>query len=325
MMKMAKVHAVPIGTLIVLTLCIAASGVLANEGAQGDTTITAEGGAAKALDRSFTLAVDGTIEVSNVRGSVTIAGGDGNEVKLGGSLGAGSKLSIESNAKRLELHVESGNDGGWLGNKGPRSDTDLVLHVPHGISVKLDVVSANSKVDHIDGKSIEVDNVSGDVAVNGAARSIEIDSVSGDVSMQVMRAGATERTHLQTVSGNIKASGADGRVKLETVSGTVTFTTPSVSELGTESVSGDIDATVTPTKGARIRAETMSGNLRLHLPANVTARIHAETFSGSLRTDFGKVVRAEYGPGSTLDVDGGDSGTRIDAQSFSGSVELRKQ
>ena len=69
----------------------------------------------------------------------------------------------------------------------------------------------------------------------------------------------------------------------------------------------------------------MSGSLHLRLPADLAARIHAETFSGDLKTDYGKVVKAEFGPGSSLDVDGGDSGTRINEQSFSGNVELRKQ
>ena len=313
---MTKVVKITTGILLALG---AAMPVLAAE-----ETIVADGGAAKTLDRSFALAADGLVEVNNVRGSVTITGGGANEVKLGGSLGAGSKLVVEGDARRLELRVEA-EKGGWFGGHGPASDTRLVLNVPHTASVKLDVVSADGKVENIDGKSIEINNVSGNVQVNGAARNIEVDSVSGGVTLQVTRAGATERAHLQSVSGDIKASGADGRVKLETVSGTVTFAAPTVAELGAESVSGTIDISAAPARGARVRAETMSGNLCLRLGADLAARIHAETFSGSLKSDWGKIVKAEFGPGTTLDVDGGDAGTRVDAQSFSGNVELRKQ
>ena len=322
-MKTAKAHAVPIGTLFALALCAATAPALASEKSRTETSIEA-GNSAKALDSTYKLAADGAIDVSNVRGSVTITGGSEDGVKLSGSLGAGSKLMVEGSGRRLEMRVETERSGSWSGN-GPRSDTDLVLNVPHGISIKLDVVSANSKVSNVDGRSIEVDNVSGNVRVEAAARNIEIDSVSGDVVLQVTRAGVSERTHLQTVSGNIRANGADGRVKLETVSGTLSFVSPSVAELSTESVSGNIEATTKPAKGGRVRAETMSGNLRLRLGADLAARIHAETFSGTLKTDFGKVVRAEHGPGSSLDVDTGGDGTRIDAQSFSGNVELRKQ
>lgn len=316
---MAKVYAVSIGVLLAATAAAAANAP------RTETTIATEGDTAKTLDRSFPLEADGTIEVSNVRGSVTITGGSRDGVKLGGSLGAGSKLAVEGDARRLEMRVESEKGGGWFGGNGPRNDTSLVLEVPHGASVKLDVVSASGKIGNLDGKSIEVGNVSGEVRVDAAARSIEIDSVSGNVTLQATRAGAVERAHLQTVSGDIKADGAGGRVKLETVSGGVAFSAPTVDELGAESVSGTIEATFAPVQGARIRAETMSGDLRLRLPAGLAARIHAETFSGRLRSDYGKVAKAEFGPGSSLDVDTGDDATRIDAQSFSGSVELRKQ
>ena len=325
-MKTARAYYAPVRSLLALALCAAASAAFAGEGsAATDLTITTEGDASKTLDRSFAFSADGLIDVSNVRGSVTITGGGGNEVKLGGSLGSGSKLVVEGDARRLEMRVEA-EKGGWFNGHGPGSDTSLVLNVPRGASIKLDVVSANGKVENIDGKSIEIDNVSGNVHVDGAAHSIEVDSVSGDVTLQVTRAGANERTHLQSVSGDIRASGADGRVKLETVSGTLTFTAPTINEFSAESVSGSIEAGFAPSKGARVRSETMSGNLVLRLPADLAARIHAETFSGSLKTDYGKVVKAEYGPGSTLDVGNGEGGgTRIDAQSFSGNVTLRKQ
>ncbi|WP_347262258.1 DUF4097 family beta strand repeat-containing protein [Rudaea sp.] len=322
-MKTAKACTVPIRSVFALALCAAASAAVG--ATPTDLTITTEGDAAKALEQSFALAADGLIDVSNVRGSVTVTGGGANEVKLGGSLGAGSKLVVEGDARRLQLRVEA-EKSGWFNGHGPARDSSLVLSVPHGVSVKLDLVSADGKIENIDGKSIEIDNVSGSVRVDGAARSIEIDSVSGDVTLQVTRAGATERTHLQSVSGDIRANGADGRVKLETVSGTLTFAAPTVAEFSAESVSGNVEAGFAPGKGARVRAETMSGSLLLHLPADLAARLHAETFSGSLKTDWGKVVKAEYGPGSTLDIDGSDSsGTRIDVQSFSGNVTLRKQ
>jgi DUF4097 and DUF4098 domain-containing protein YvlB len=277
-----------------------------------------------ALPAAF--AADGTIEISNVRGSVSITGGNADRVTLGGSLGAQSKLSIESSNRHLELHVESeGKSGGWLGSRGPQSDTALVLSVPHGVSLKLDLVSADGKFNGIDGKSVEIDNVSGNVVIDAAPRSVDVDSVSGNVALQTAHAGVTEHAHLQTVSGNINVTGTDGRVKLETVSGKITFAAPTVAEFGAESVSGSIEASAAPAKAARFHVETMSGNLHLHLPAAVSARVHAETFSGGLHSDFGTVNKVEFGPGSNLDVRMGEGDARVEAQSFSGNVELRKQ
>ncbi|HEY8010636.1 MAG TPA: DUF4097 family beta strand repeat-containing protein [Rudaea sp.] len=288
-------------------------------------TISADGNAAKTLDRSYSFAGDGTIEVSNVRGSVTVTGGNQDRVTLTGSLGAGSKLTIEGSARHLDLHVESASSGGFFGGHGPGSDSTLVLIVPHASAVKLDLVSADGKVSGVDGKSLEVDCVSGKLVLSSAATSVDVDSVSGDVSFEAARTGATEHVHLQTVSGNIDAKGVGGRVKLETVSGRIGFASPEVSEFNAESVSGAIEATTGLAKSGRMHVETLSGSLRAHLPANLSARIHGQTFSGSLRSDFGTVSKAEFGPGSDLDVRVGDGDARIEAQSFSGNVELRKQ
>ncbi|MBS0591707.1 MAG: DUF4097 family beta strand repeat protein [Proteobacteria bacterium] len=318
---MGHAYKIPLG--IVLALALGAS-ARADE-ARVETTIATENGAAKVLSQTFPFAADGSIEVSNVRGSVTITGGDGGTVKLGGSLGAGSKLALEGDRRHMELRVEAQKGGGWFGNRGPTSDTTLVLDVPRGASIKLDLVSANGTLEGVAGRTIEVGSVSGTVRVLASARSVDIDSVSGDVILQAERVGAIERAHLQTVSGNIKADGVDARVTLGTVSGKIVFSAPKVDELGLESVSGSLEASVAPAKGARIHAESMSGDVRLKLPATLAARIHAETFSGSLKSDYGKVVKEEFGPGSSLDVDGGDDGTRVSAQAFSGSVELRKQ
>ncbi|MFT3791264.1 MAG: DUF4097 family beta strand repeat-containing protein [Rudaea sp.] len=286
-------------------------------------TIGAEG-AARSIQRSWAFAADGTIEIGNVRGSVTVTGGNQDTVDLSGSLGADSRLSIEGDARRLELHVESKGGKGWFGTQGPDSDTTLVLSVPHAVSVKLDLVSANGKLSGIDGKSLDVDAVSGKLDLNSAARRIEANSVSGSVTLDVPKPGVVEQAHLQTVSGDIRATGADGRVKLETVSGAIGFAAPTVAEFNAECVSGSIDATAAPAKGARLHAETLSGTVRLRLPENLSAHIKAETFSGSIGSDYGKVEKAEFGPGSSLDARVGEGDARIEAQSFSGNVEIRK-
>jgi len=289
-----------------------------------EETIAADG-SSKALDRSYAFAADGSIEISNVRGSVTINGTNQSTVSLSGSLGAGSRLQIEGGERHLELHVESDQQSGWFGGHGPSSDTTLVLNVPHAIALKLDLVSADGKVSGIDGASLDVDNVSGKVQLSSAAHSIEVDSVSGGVTLDVTKPNTVERAHLQSVSGDIRTTGADGRVKLETVSGSINYSAPSVAEFNAESVSGTIDATAAPKKSARVRVETMSGHVRVHLPTNLSARLTAETFSGDIKTDFGTVSKAEFGPGSSLDARVGDGDARIETESFSGSIELRKQ
>ncbi|TLY52452.1 MAG: DUF4097 domain-containing protein [Gammaproteobacteria bacterium] len=310
---------------IALALLLAPFATRAAEAPPSEEAISADADTAKALDRSYSFSGDGSIEISNVRGSVTVTGSSENRIGLGGSLGAGSRLIVEGDAKHIELHVEAQHPGGVLGKHGPPSDTSLVLSVPHAVALKLELVSADSKVTGIDGKSLEIESVSGMVHASGAPRSIEIDNVSGGVKFDALHAGAIERAHVQTVSGDIGVGGVEGRVKLETVSGRIGYVAPSVTEFNAESVSGTIDVATAPAKGAHLRAETMSGTVKMRLPAALSARLSASTFSGGIKSDFGSVKKAEYGPGSSLDARVGDGDARIETESFSGSIELRNQ
>ncbi len=287
-----------------------------------EEVISADAGAAKSFERSYSFAGDGSVEISNVRGSVTVTGSNENRIGLSGSVGAGARLVIEGSARHIELNVEAEHSGG---KHGSPSDTNLVLSVPHAVALKLELVSADSKVVGIDGKSLEIENVSGAVQATGASRSVEIDSVSGNVKFDAARAGAIEHAHVQTVSGDIAVGGVEGRVKLETVSGKIGYSAPSVTEFNAESVSGTIDASAAPAKGARLRAETMSGTVKLRVPAALSARLSATTFSGNIKSDFGSVKKAEYGPGESLDARVGDGDARIETESFSGSIHILKQ
>lgn len=291
----------------------------------GEEVISADAGAAKPIERAFSFAADGSVEINNVRGSVTVTGSNDNRIALSGSLGAGSRLTIEGSARHVELNVEAQNPGGLISKHGPANDTNLVLSVPHAIALKLELVSADSKVNGIDGKSLEIESVSGSVNASGAPRSVEIDNVSGGVKFDATRAGAIERAHVQTVSGDIGVGGVDGRVKLETVSGKIAYNAPSVGEFNAESVSGTIEANAAPAKGARLRAQTMSGTVKMRLPPALSAHLTATSFSGDIRSDFGSVKKAEYGPGSSLDARVGDGDARIETESFSGNIQLLKQ
>lgn len=327
-MKSKKIHFAALRLAILAALALAGATFVhaADPAAPQDMTITTEGGEDKALDQIWHVANDAMINVTNVRGSVTVNAGEASRVKLRGSLGSGSKLVVSGDEHHLELEVQARDDKhGWFGKNGPGSDSDLVLSVPRSASLKVDAVSADVKVAGIDGKSLSVSAVSGDTVVSGNATQVDVESVSGDVKFDTSNTDANGRMHLQTVSGDVVARGGAGRVKLETVSGEVTLQTNEVQEVEAGTVSGTIEVHAMPAKHARMHLDTMSGSVRVYVPASVSARIDAETFSGSLHSDFGKVEKPEYGPGSSLNARAGDGDAQISAKAFSGDVEIRKQ
>ena len=267
---------------------------------------------------------DVRVDVSNVKGSVTVSGWDKSEVAIGGSLGSGAKkLAVDGDAGHLRIKVEAPDRQGWFswGADTRMGDTTLDIKVPRDAEMKIEVVSADVGLSGVAGRSLSVESVSGKQRLDSGAKEVELDSVSGDIDV----AGKAGRAHIETVSGNIRARGLGGQLKFETVSGDVDADNAGYREITAGTVSGDIELRGTPVDGARVDVETMSGDLRLRLPADASTRISASTFSGRIRSDFGKVAEPEHGPGSSLDATVGGGSGQVKIETFSGDVDIRKQ
>lgn len=266
------------------------------------------------------------IDISNVKGAVTVSAWDKNEVGITGSLGEGAKrLAVEGGGSSLSVRVEGPDRKGMLswGSDSSMQETILNLKVPRGASLEVGVVSAEVAVSELSGGQLQVDSVSGRIRVSAVTSPrLRLESVSGDVEFD----GKAEDSSIETVSGDVTARGVSGRTRLETVSGKLKIVAAApLKQTEASSVSGDIEITGGLDKGGRIEIETMSGDVRLGLPGSLSATIEAESFSGTLRSDFGTVQKPEHGPGSSLRVKVGDGDGEISLDSFSGDVTIRKE
>jgi hypothetical protein len=271
------------------------------------------------------VAADGTVEISNVRGSIKVSGWERHAVAVTGSLGEGTRLVFEGEGNRVIVRAQRISEGkGWFGwgGSGPKEDTRLEVFVPFGASLEIEGVSADTRVDGIrDAASIEAESVSGDVEVNASTTRLDVSSVSGDVSFT----GRARRVHAESVSGDLRFSGIDGEFGVDTVSGRVGVTASRLSQLKAGTVSGDLDFDVDLIGNASVGVEAMSGEVTLTLPASLSATVNAESFSGSLHADFPVTIVDNKGPGSEMHgkVGGGDA--RIELESFSGDIRLRRR
>ena len=275
------------------------------------------------ISETRSVNADARIDVSNIKGDITVSGWDKNEVSITGTLGDGAKkLAIDGSGSSLTIKVEPPDRQGWFswGSESRMGNTSLDLKVPRNAEMKIEVVSADVALSGVAGRSLNVNGVSGKLRLDSDAKEVDVDSVSGNIELT----GKAERGHLETVSGNVRARGLGGQIKFETVSGDIDAENGDYREINAGTVSGDINLRGKPTKDARIDVETMSGDVHLYLPADIAALIHATTFSGSIRSDFGKVKEEEHGPGSSLDAQLGNDG-RVNLQTFSGDIEVRHQ
>ncbi|HEV7491584.1 MAG TPA: DUF4097 family beta strand repeat-containing protein [Rhodanobacteraceae bacterium] len=276
------------------------------------------------INETRPVSADARIDVSNIKGEVTVSGWDKSEVQISGTLGDGAKnLAVDGGADHLTIKVQPPDKQGWFswGADSRMSDTTLDLKVPRNAEMKIEVVSADVALSGVAGRALTVNSVSGKLRLDSDAKEVEIDSVSGNIELT----GKAERGHLETVSGNVRARGLGGQIKLETVSGDVDAENGDYREISAGTVSGDINLRGKPSKDARVDIETMSGDVHLYLPADISAHLRATTFSGSIRSDFGKVKEEERGPGSSLDATMGGNDARVTLQTFSGDIEVRRQ
>ncbi|MEP7042407.1 MAG: DUF4097 family beta strand repeat-containing protein [Dokdonella sp.] len=265
------------------------------------------------------------IDVSNVKGSVSVSAWDKSEVSISGTLGDGAKaLSVEGGADHLTIKVETPDKQGWFswGADSRMGDTELDLKVPRTAEMKIEVVSADVSLSGVAGRSLNVDSVSGKLRLDSGAKEVEIDSVSGNIDLS----GQATRAHVETVSGNIRARGLGGQIKFETVSGDIDADNTAYREVNAGTVSGDVNLRGgKPESGARVEVETMSGDVHLYLPADASTRLRASSFSGTIRSDFGAVKQPEHGPGSSLEASNGDGSGQVKIETFSGDIEIRRQ
>ncbi len=290
----------------------------------GQAFVCANAFAGTPINETRSVSSDARIEVSNVRGSVTVRGWDKAEVSITGTLGEGSKgLTVHGTGSHLRIKVEPPGSQGWFswGSSNNMQDSTLDIRMPRQGSLQVDVVSALVDASDIRGRELRVESVSGKVRLEAKVRELAVDSVSGNVDMN----GSAEHAKFESVSGDVRVRASGGEFKFDTVSGDVDAELASYREITGGTVSGDMRLRGMPTRDARVEIETMSGDVNLKLPADASGRLQAETFSGSLDTDFGKTSEPDHGPGRSLETTVGDGTGRYRLETFSGDIEIRKQ
>ncbi|MBU1189306.1 MAG: DUF4097 domain-containing protein [Gammaproteobacteria bacterium] len=257
------------------------------------------------IDEQRDMNPDGRFKLSLVSGDVVVEGWDQNRFQLTGTLGhEEDELSIDGDAGEWRVKIEPHQDRGWFGG-GSRESTDLKLMLPHAAMARLTSVSGDFELSGLDGKELSVTTVSGEIRGSAAAGELRLKSVSGDVRFN----GSDSALELNTVSGDSRLEGLAGRIRVETVSGDVALRAGAVSDLTSQSVSGDMEFEFSLATDARVKLNAHSGNVVLTLPADSRFELDSSSFSGDVYNDFER--------------SGGDA--RIDANTFSGDVRIRKR
>jgi DUF4097 and DUF4098 domain-containing protein YvlB len=310
--------------------------------------------AQQSVNQTIPSSETGRVEVNNVAGEVRVIAWDRPEIRITGTLGAGTeRLAVEGDRANTQIRVVI-----------PRNARDvkgsqLEVRVPARKDVGVHTTSAEIRVTGVTGE-VAAGSTSGDVTVEGTPAAVEARSTSGDVNVHVtsarVRASSTSgdltvegaaregvtaesvsgdvnigsdtpELVAKTVSGDLNLSGVGRRVVASTVSGDATIRAGTIQYGSFESVSGELHFDGGLQRDGAFNIQNHSGDVVLVLPSNVGADFEVSTFSGDIESDFGGQPRrvSEYAPGQELRFRTGSGGPLISVKTFSGTVRLERK
>ncbi len=273
---------------------------------------------AETITKNVTVAPDATVEVSNVQGSVEVIAWDRKELQLVAELES-EKDELEFEATERMVRIEVDRPSGKYHND--EDDAYLTLHVPKGVRLIVDTVSAEITVTGVRGDQ-NLQTVSGEVGTQAFDAPVTATAVSGEITIAGNGGKAVVTT--ENVSGSSTVSGIRGSYTGEVVSGEIQASIAQAERIEVSTVSGEIDVSAELTPTAQVEMESVSGTVTLKIKPPVNADFDIESFSGSIENCFGQKPRdtSKYTPGSELNFTQGKGGARVELQTLSGEITI---
>lgn len=219
---------------------------------------------------SFKLNEGGRLSVSNVNGSITITGGDGDSVEIIAYKKAdnqeqldGIEIDISHSADSIVVETDLPESGSWFSRSNQHGQVRYEIRVP--TSTNLD----------------SIETVNGSVKVSGVSGNVDVKTVNGSLNCSDLVADA----RFATVNGSIDASflrlEGQQKVKAETVNGRVTLRLPPDAD-----VKVDADTLNGGINGRDFDLETDRGLVGKDLNGDIgngSARLNIDTVNGSIK------------------------------------------
>jgi DUF4097 and DUF4098 domain-containing protein YvlB len=286
------------------------------------------------FSRTVRIGRNGTFDLSNVSGDITVTGGGGDEVRIeaikrvrGNAAEARAlldaiQIQVAERSGLVEVRTELPPRRNWSGG------VDYMITLPNSANVTLRAVSGDVHASNVRGE-LRAETVSGDVIASQLGRVRTLKAVSGDIQITDVEGGELTAG---TVSGDVIARGL--RVKaidLESVSGDVRFTDVESDRVNLRTINGDIEYSGRLARSGRYDMQSHSGDIRLSPTGTPGFDVDASTFSGDIRSDFQLRAGAQLatagdrrGINRSLRGSVGDASAVLTLRSFNGDIIISR-
>jgi DUF4097 and DUF4098 domain-containing protein YvlB len=190
---------------------------------------------AEEINESLDASANGSVDIYNTSGSVTVEGWSRNTVEVTGTLGEEVEEFIFERKRDTVVVKVKPTKGKSSG--GRSTSSYITVRVPENSSIDVATISASIDVEGVAGEQ-ELQSVSGDVVTKVFAAEIEAETVSGNI--EVAGNSKDMETELTSVSGSITVRDLSGVIDLESVNGRIKINGGSFSDAAMQTVNGRI-------------------------------------------------------------------------------------
>jgi DUF4097 and DUF4098 domain-containing protein YvlB len=267
------------------------------------------------FDKTVPAEATGTVEISNVSGTIEVTGSERADVAVHAEMQADvERVDVTSDHGRTVIKVVLPHH-----SNNCACEAHLRVQVPKASELNVSAVSADLKLTGVSGAQ-RLNSVSGDTSTEIFGGDHELKSVSG--SVKVRGHGQPARLHVSTVSGDVHLEHGAGDLEVSSVSGTLVLTLDTAHSVRTRTTSGYLRFEGKLTHGANFDASTVSGDLNVRASADDGYAYEVSTYSGDISDCF-DVRPNKRGPvGESLSGTRGEGAGHVRLRTMTGNVQL---
>lgn len=202
--------------------------------------------------------------------------------------------------------------------RGRSHAVDFEITTPAWMPLTLGGQYADVTVEGSQG-DVTVETVHGDISVRGGSGFVSLKTVQGSAVLE----GAKGRSEVRSVNEAVRVIATSGDTYAETTNGRITFEKMDAKNVEASAVNGDIVYEGAIHRDGVYRLSTHNGNIVMGVADGTNATINVRTFNGGFNTSVQAKVD-EVRKNRRYVVTLGNGSGRVDLESFSGSIRLRK-
>lgn len=261
-------------------------------------------------DTAFVVQRGARLDVENFSGDIIVEAWSRDVVRVRAEHNARDRIEIQATGSVVSIRARA--------RRGMPDAVDYAIQVPRWMRLNLNGVNAEIRVSGIEG-DVTAHTIHGDVAVRGGSGTVSLHSVNGDVSLS----GARGRVEAASVNGDVDLTDIEGDVAAETTNGDLRLERVDGASVEGTTVSGDVDFIGPIQNQGRYRFTTHSGDVTATVQEGANVTVSVATFSGEFESAFPLTLQ-EFRQGKRFQFTIGTGSARLDVESFSGTIQLRR-